>query len=267
MSSKLLSEIGKGTSSGLVEAEVADKKECSGSCDGPPCEASFDDCADSLEDEDKVRCSDDEACAKVRDDDLWSASLEALERKVSLVKAVDRSWSFSETRRIGSARIEERSAAAAAGDEGCMAGADVMDATSSSSSCSSSCSSSASFSTMSSSVSSAPVLSCVTRADSRSGMKLDSTRLSLDMGNGGRREVIVFMFVVMVRVVVVFGVVCVGLVGELFTCLLMDSVAGAVGQRSGRTHVLVNRVGEREEGVAARSQITQTCPWMKHQLG
>ena len=153
MSSKLLSEMGKGTSSGLVEAEVADKKECSGSCDGPPCEASFDDCAVSLEEEDRVRCSDDEGCARVRDDALWSASLEALERKVSLVKAVDRSWSFSETRRTGSARIEERSAAAAAGDEGCMAAADVMDATSSSSSSSSSpCSSSASCPAISSSV-------------------------------------------------------------------------------------------------------------------
>jgi NAD(P)-dependent dehydrogenase (short-subunit alcohol dehydrogenase family) len=45
----------------------------------------------------------------------------------------------------------------------------------------------------------------------------------------------------------------------------VTSVGGAVGQRRGRTHLLINPVGEREEHVAARSQITATCPWMKHQ--
>ena len=94
MSSKLLSDIGKGISSGFVEAEVVERKECSGSCGASRCEGSLDECdrAASPEERDKTRwSSDDGAYTDTQEADLCSASLEGLERRVSLVKAVDRS--------------------------------------------------------------------------------------------------------------------------------------------------------------------------------
>ena len=101
MSSKLLSDIGKGISSGFVEAEVVERKECSGSCGASRCEGSLDECEGSLdecdgaaspEERDKTRwSSDDGAYTDTQEADLCSASLEGLERRVSLVKAVDRS--------------------------------------------------------------------------------------------------------------------------------------------------------------------------------
>ena len=82
--------MGKGTSSGFVEAEVVDRKDCSGSCTDPSCGASLGNIAVFPDDRDKMRCSE-EGCTTLQGDDFRSASLEALERKVSLVKAVDKS--------------------------------------------------------------------------------------------------------------------------------------------------------------------------------